>query len=604
MGDRRMSHCESAARPDGEPDEAAETGSMHPVAIDGCFGWLHLPVAGVRADVAVLLCTGVGADGMVAHSQFRQLASNLAAAGYPALRFDYPGAGDSRDPEAGADLWAVWLGSVHKAADWLRNETGAQRLVICGLRLGATLAATVAGERADVAGLALIAPLARGRMFVRQLQIAAMAGGVDLTGELEINGSPASAATVQTIMAVEITNVVLPRGCAVAMYYQAPSPALEECALAWEQSGVVVMRADLSGQEPMLRPSYMCHEPPAEFRHLIAWLCRTVPVTAPRPAGLPAPVIRHSGHEDVPLRFGAGRRLFGMLCRPQGGASDIAVVLLNGGGDPHYGGNRGTVMLARHFAAAGIASLRMDFSGLGDSVTPGDRQTHVFDTDRQAEVSAAIDALAAHGFRRFAVGGICAGAYHAFHAALKDERVATLLLVNLPTFKWRSGTGIEFFAYTQHRPSDIIRHLGGRAFWLALFRRKIDLRNHVLSHLCWLSETASRLRGRLVRAAGLGPRVSVAQAGVARLSGRTRTLLLMSPSEIGLTVLEAEFGRDRGPPGWTFRILPELDHSLNNTAARDLAAGMMTDFLRAGPGGLDVQIEPEPAPVLEAACQA
>src|SRR5271154_6978 len=126
-----------------------------PVFFDGCFGWLHLAPHGPAASVAVLLCPGLTTDGVTGHRSLRLLGDALAADGYPTLRFDYPGTGDSCDFCA-ADPWTTWQQSIQIAADWLRQHSGAQRIVLCGLRFGAMLAASVAEVRNDVAGLILL----------------------------------------------------------------------------------------------------------------------------------------------------------------------------------------------------------------------------------------------------------------------------------------------------------------------------------------------------------------------------------------------------------------------------------------------------------------
>ena len=67
------------------------------------------------------------------------------------------------------------------------------------------------------------------------------------------------------------------------------------------------------------------------------------------------------GQIETPIGFGPDNGLFGILCEPETGEPDIAVIICGGGRNPHYGVGRSAVYLARHLAAAGIASLRMDF---------------------------------------------------------------------------------------------------------------------------------------------------------------------------------------------------------------------------------------------------
>lgn len=579
------------------PHDAIERRAMQPVEVKGCFGWLHTPPSGAGAGVAVLLCPALGNEGSTAHRQFRLLANALADSGYPTLRFDYLGTGDSSDPSPELELCGEWLRSIHQSADWLRNITGASRLVLCGLRLGATLAAVAAAQRADVAALVLLAPLVRGRSFIRQLQIEAkLAGYASSDPTVELQGSFLSPETIGVIASLDLGRVVLQGGSAVAIFRETVSSALEECSLGWERNGVTVTHADFSGLEPMLRPSYMSHEPPADVSRIVGWVSRSIPAVPVANVAVPSTrTLRHPGFDEVPLRFGPDRRLFGMLCRPVGTEDGVAVLILNSGGDPHYGSGRLNVDIARRLAQAGIASLRFDFAGLGDSLGPNDAETHLFETDRRADISAAIDALLLWGFRRFALHGLCAGAFHAFHAALADARIGTLLLLNLPLFEWRVGDKVELLGYVQKGPLHFGARLGAVAAWRKLLSRDVNIGEMLLkvlsSQVRWIAARIALFRTRLAWKAGFGLPSSFAISAAQALSGRTRTLILMSPNDPGLAILGAEFGAGRSPPGMTLRIVPEIDHVVSKATMRRTIAEMMIDFVRSGtPAGAEVPL--------------
>jgi pimeloyl-ACP methyl ester carboxylesterase len=100
---------------------------------------------------------------------FRVLATQLERAGYPALRFDYSGTGDSLGDSRAATVDA-WVGDVAIAADQLRSASGATRLAAVGLRFGATLAA-LAGARGDLRlrHLVLWDPIVDGAAYLREL---------------------------------------------------------------------------------------------------------------------------------------------------------------------------------------------------------------------------------------------------------------------------------------------------------------------------------------------------------------------------------------------------------------------------------------------------
>ncbi len=132
---------------------------------------------------------------------------------------------------------------------------------------------------------------------------------------------------------------------------------------------------------------------------------------------------------EMPLRFGPTRSLVGMLNTPADPApGQLAAIFINAGMIHHIGPNRLHVQLARALAAVGVASLRFDFSGMGDSPHRVD-QLSIYDIVRREPVEA-MDALAQHGFERFVLVGMCSGAYSAFHAACDDTRVAAAIMIN------------------------------------------------------------------------------------------------------------------------------------------------------------------------------
>jgi len=562
-----------------------ETALAQNVSVDGCFGWFHAAPDKVARRTAVVLCPGLKTDALRGHHGFRLLADALAEHGFHTLRFDYPGTGDSLDPPPG-DLWDIWQQSIHRAADWLRYRTGARRIVLCGLRLGATLAAAVAADRTDVAALVLLAPVLRGRSYIRQLSIEAHApGAVPRPGEdLVVQELRLSGETVGRISAVDLRQVTLPAGCQVALHAETPSPILAECAASWSQGGAVVMRADFAGLEPLLRPVFMSHEPPADVSRIVAWLEGVLPAGA-RP--LPASYVSDKaalyppGCVETPLRFGPQGRLFGVLCRPTGGnEADLAVVIGNSSGDPHYGFARVAVDLARRMANEGYASLRIDFAGLGDSPAPGDLPTHVFETDRRGDFSAAIDALAARGYRRFAVEGLCSGAYHAFHAALAEPRIGVLLLVNMPMFQWQNGVPIELMEHTMHSPMEFLQKLRRRDVWIKLLHERIDLAGRLATQGLWFARRANMVTQHVAERLGRRTRPSFAQESLRHIAPRTRTLFLMAAGDLGLAALAQAFGTHGVPAGTTLRVLPDIDHAVTMPEMQAVVAKNLIAFLK------------------------
>ena len=596
-----------SARTDNETERLGSLVGSQPVVVEGCFGWFHCssrhdPASEVGSDVAVLLCPALGWDGLHSYHGFRLLADRFAVAGYPVLRFQYPGTGNSCDLDSGTDgageHWTAWQRSVQDAADWLRVTTGASRLLLVGLRFGATLAAAVAEQRADVEGLALLAPVLRGKSYMRQLDMEArLESGAPAVqgGGLEFHELSLGATTVEAISAVDLRRAKLRAGLKVAVFPQAPSNLVDGCVQAWVTRGAQVQCDVFDGLEPLLQEAIHCDPPAPDFTRLLAWTDLNIPpVASAKPDhGWPLPEAVNlvlADCTETPVRFGDHGRLFGVLCQPANAASERVVIIGNTGRDPHYGIARFGVQLARRLAAEGIASFRLDFSGLGDSPSaPGEGQalSSLFEADRAGDVSAAIDTLERAGYRSFAIQGVCSGAYHAYRAVQADQRLDTVLLVNLPVFEWQGGDSVKEAIWKSAPPSRLVARLADLDVWKRALHGDIQLRPA-------LQAQGGRLLAAMRKLLRLG--LAGAREGGADPSGRVmadlarrnvKSLFLYSPTDPGIDALRVAFGpegeRLRVFAGTDLRIVPGIDHVLSGHDMREKAVDNLVSFLAANP---------------------
>lgn len=132
------------------------------------FGCYHQPRLGATRKCAVVICQPVGHEYIYSHRALRQLATRLSNAGFPVLRFDYFGCGDSagRDEEGRVDQW---LEDVLSAIVEARVRSGLSGVCLIGLRLGAALSMMAAAERGDIDGLVLWDAVVTGRKYLQEL---------------------------------------------------------------------------------------------------------------------------------------------------------------------------------------------------------------------------------------------------------------------------------------------------------------------------------------------------------------------------------------------------------------------------------------------------
>ncbi|MBW4022127.1 MAG: hypothetical protein HIU92_03175 [Proteobacteria bacterium] len=416
---------------------------LRPTTFQGCFAQLHVPVSGTVSDAVVVMCPGIGRDGSTGHRPLRFLADQLALAGYRTLRFNYRGTGDSCDGDA---TLAAWQQNVHDAIDAALALDGARRVVLAGLRLGATLAAMVAAEQDAVAALILIEPVVRGRSFATQLRMEerlATKSEADAEGAVRVHGLQLPPEELAHIALLDLLTVDSDANRQILVLTTQHSEPMRQAQSAWQRQGAKVTQLVDESALAFLRPTHLADEPFPNLCPVVGWLSETCPA---RPLPVPEPVPRHRfdlagpGWRETARMFGPAGNLFGMLCEPAVGLCNRILIFGNTGGDPHEGFARFGVELARHLARHGIASLRMDFAGLGDSIDASydaNAVTHTFMIDRRADFAAAIDLAESLGFRSIALHGLCSGAYHALQSAAADARVAALLCVNLPLFTIR-----------------------------------------------------------------------------------------------------------------------------------------------------------------------
>lgn len=566
---------------------------MTPVSFNDCFGWLHAPVSGAASgDVGVVVCQGLMRDGLLAHCSFRLLGDELAAAGTPMLRFDYPGTGDSLDgavATAGGH-WAAWLNSVDQAAEWLKATTGVDRLVFCGLRTGAMLATLAAGKRSDVAGLLLFQPVVSGRTYVREMILEAdlQSGKTSTRGEdLDIREFLFSAATLDQISSVDLRQAALPSGLKAALFVRPDARQIEECVAAWTAQGVDARQLGWDGLVPLMRHNVIDENALADFTHVHDWLKRAVPsqASATRPVP-PEMKLTPDGAIETPFWFGP--RLFGVLSRPASATTDQILLIGNGGRDPHYGAARQNVDFARHLAKNGVACLRFDFAGLGDSIGPPGKEnllTHTF-TDRLPDIRAALDALEKAGFRRFAMLGLCSGAYHAFHAALVEPRLSRLLLINLPLFQLPADNVLDFLENRGTSATVVGRKLFSVGSWKTLLGGRSNMRTLARSMISHAGRVVVGRAQALGRELGLIKEQTFPVQAMTRLTRQgTRALFMFSPGDEEIDAFAREFGPagEKLAPfrGSRLLVLPRMDHDLTKAIGRRDAEQAVTEFLRA-----------------------
>ena len=341
---------------------------------------------------------------------------------------------------------------------------------------------------------------------------------------------------------------------------------------------------------------------PVTPERLVAVLRATTPEIRPASAPILPPLatgLAGANFREEPLRFGAGKALFGMLCSPvRAKAEAPAVILLNRGLNPHIGWRRVSVDQARGLAAAGITSLRIDVAGLGESRDVPDRpQNFIYSDLLVPDITAAVDALVALGHARIMLAGVCSGAYTALAAAQADPRVTDVVAVNTQRFVWNPQESFD----------DVIRfgmrsmndYVGDVRSGSAL-RKLVRSRKRIAPALIFLAKrnvknamarVPLRLRSLVLR----GSMAARVDRFFASLGARgTRVSLVYTAGDPGLLELRNYFGpngRNLPCQTVTVSIIPDADHNLTTTRA----SAWMLDHMIAVANEACLRSDPRPA---------
>jgi pimeloyl-ACP methyl ester carboxylesterase len=562
---------------------------MRPVVFDGCFGWLH-PAEGRHG---VVLCSPFGYDELCTHRGWRRLAERIADAGLPVLRFDYPGAGDSLGTEEDPGQVEAWIESIVTAVRYLRQWTGVTQVSLCGLRLGATFAAIAAQRLGDVEGLVLFAPALSGKNYVRELR-AHRQGWLSTEAGAAAEPIPESAAYVEAF-GFGWHGDEIPRLGALDLRTDTSAPArrvllldssngARATALAeqYAANGSQVDRLPFDESDRFMLEALYSEEPVEAFAAATRWLVAAEP--APQ---MLADSGAHALPQEMPtLRLAQQRAVeravvfgqyFGIYCQPDvSRAGAPAVLLFNTGASHHIGDGRLFVTFARRLAAQGIASLRMDLSGLGESTPVAEAVTldTIYSDQASIDAMAGADWLVARGHAGVATFGVCGGAFVGLHAAVAHPAIVGCFSVNVQKFVWdEAARVVPGVASTRV----LRRSAVSLEKWKRVLRGESSL---VPAAFEMVRRMRRRLLRRVVELIGNTTGLTIAPSEVQRLMQRlhakgVHVQLLYGDFDLGLDELKIQFGVNLSGLRRLSRVrvvtIPHLDHVLFTAESRESA---------------------------------
>ena len=576
---------------------------MIPVVFDNCRGWLHEGAS----SRGVVLCGAHGFEDLCARSSLRLLAEEISSRGIPVLRFDWRGTADSEGDGEAPHRVATWLGNIGEAARKLVETTGVTEVALVGLRLGALLALEAARDILP-ARLVLLAPPASGKALGREIEVMSriFQGKPGAAEDRDFDGVSSAGFRISRATLNDLALVGSRRfsgansGKALLLTQHAEGSPLAEKMRA---AGGDVTSEVFEGYAEMMCDPTASLPPMAAIRRIADFLAEgaAVPdsVIASRTRSNPEPehesgslysprndgVLSTDLWREEAAQFGPDGRLVGIYCtRAAGERRNKAVVFLNSGGVYHIGWARMFVDMARQLAGSGVASLRMDLRGVGDSLSPaGPSRAPLYEASLREDVEAAIDWLFERGITDVSLFGACSGAYQAFHAAIEDRRVKKIALVNAGCFVYGATQAFQIEAWRRTKAADMSMKLasaetegdhaprGARALLFQLAKKVVK------TGLAQATDASFAFRRAV-------PGMNSVERWFGELSSRgSEVLLVYSENDPGLAELERHLGakgRQSEPmPGVRTAMIPGSDHELTPQAARRILGEALDAFV-------------------------
>ena len=396
----------------------------------------------------------------------------LPAAEFRSLRYDLPGTGDSSGSAIDSGLVNAWIQSIGDAAAELREATGVEDVAVIGVRLGAMLAAVAAGRGANVQDLVLWGPATTGRSMLSELRAAHMMELFLLRKEyastesappqpipgLETFGFLLTPETQAELESLDLSALPHMEARRILVASRDGFAADNKLVDALQALGCTVEVTTGVGYASMMEEPHDAVLSVDTSKAIVEFLAGDLqkdgggnaPDLAAKTdltmsaADQAAVTVIEDGQTNVfetiyTIEYSSAS-IFGVLSEPgpQAPRTDLCLLFLNAGAVRHIGSNRMWVEASRRWAARGVPSLRMDFIGIGESTGELDQNVAGLHHAQLVEqIEMVIDSLRSRiRAKRFAVLGLCSGAFAGFQAVVRNPDIRAAILLNPRLFFW------------------------------------------------------------------------------------------------------------------------------------------------------------------------
>ena len=418
--------------------------------VSNLFGWIH-HTGHSSYNTAAIICSPVGKESNHTHRTVRHTADSLALAGVPTLRFDYFSTGDSNGTEFDQNIVEHWLTDIRSASQFLKTQTNCKKIIIVGIRIGATLAASLSSEL-DFELIVLWYPVYRGKRFFRELEITAHTSIDGLDKSLPYFESAGFLMTKETENEIKALNILTENikvQKKVLLLEHDENNDSEKFRSKLNAENILFDHLYVDGMEEMFTLPHLNQVPFETIEIIQSWVKNNLEFSGEVKISLDlidSQILTFKYPDDYfekALIFNEEKKLFGIYTKSKKKNFKPVVLILNTGADHHIGSNRLSVFLSRQLGEIGYDTFRIDLSGLGDSiVTDINLENVLFKKSTGDDIKTAVDFLQNNFENRSVVlFGVCAGGQAVYLSGIDQPNlpIVDYIIMNCIMYRWKDN---------------------------------------------------------------------------------------------------------------------------------------------------------------------